>query len=550
VTVVIAQIMMSSQNLNDIVASVLNSNPPWLSYSLSELHASLCTLSRDELHTVASHISPVFWSGKHYDKLSCINLILEDFNSQSAFLSSCSTSDICAYVHQSNLSVSTTLPRYRLISAIFNTVYGPLVASTLRNSPWPVLKSISISKQLVAKDMPWVTEDLSLWMARIPRKLTIGRLKACLQSMLPSTRPLFKSSSKQSCWHVILHHLKQRARFLFSQEDIYVINQLLSSSPLVHVNEDSHMSFVRDILNAEYGEDILSEISCPFLTRKQSVNACVKVNKLNKKMKEHMTTFKIVTEIKTSWPQKVSREIVFKRLNEYFEGTMWTLPPPCAVCSQQIHDSEVTSIIIDSNASTLPHHLNVLSITDPFIIRNCIIRCNSAEFVFGYQALDGLMLYKSAIRPATEGNVILDICTLCYSSLRRATMPKFALANSLYRGELPYQFHDLTWVEEMVCSHYRYTAHITRLFQSSDPMLPNVLHGNTCAHEMNVVSTASVLPCTPADINETLSVVFIGPGKLRPEFLKNIYHIRKQKVWDFLLWLTSHNILYSHMLLD
>jgi len=67
---------------------------------------------------------------------------------------------------------------------------------------------------------------------------------------------------------------------------------------------------------------------------------------------------------------------------------------------------------------------------------------------------------------------------------------------------------------------------------------------------MNVVSMASVLPRTPADINETLSIVFIGPGKFRPEFLKNIYRICKQKVWDFLLWLTMHNLYYLDMPLD
>ena len=92
-------------------------------------------------------------------------------------------------------------------------------------------------------------------------------------------------------------------------------------------------------------------------------------------------------------------------------------------------------------------------------------------------------------------------------------MPKFALANNLYQGCLPSQFNDLTGVEEMVCARYCYTAHITRLFQSHDPVLPNVLHSNMCAHEMNVVSTVAVLPRTVADINEMLSVVFIGPGK-------------------------------------
>jgi hypothetical protein len=173
---------MSSQNLDNILAYVLNSNPQWLSYPLSELHESLCMLSHDELHTVASRISPLFWSGKHYDKLSCINLILDDFNSQSAFLSSCSISSIRAYVHESNLWVSTNLPRYVLISAIFETLYGPLVASTLCKSSWPVLESFSICEQLVTENMPWLTGDLTPWMTRIPRRLTLGRLKECLQS--------------------------------------------------------------------------------------------------------------------------------------------------------------------------------------------------------------------------------------------------------------------------------------------------------------------------------------------------------------------------------
>src|ERR1700691_5224158 len=167
---------MSPQKLTDVVARVLNSNAPWLFYPLLDLHVSLCTLSHDELCTVASRILPVFLVGKHYDKLSCINLILEDFDSHSAFLSSCSTSSICTYIHESNLSVSMNLPWYVLISALFETIYGPLIASTLRKSSWPALESFSISEQLVTDNMPWLTNDLSPWMTRIPRKLTIGRL--------------------------------------------------------------------------------------------------------------------------------------------------------------------------------------------------------------------------------------------------------------------------------------------------------------------------------------------------------------------------------------
>ena len=129
-------------------------------------------------------------------------------------------------------------------------------------------------------------------------------------------------------------------------------------------------------------------------------------------------------------------------------------------------------------------------------------------------------------------------------------MPKFALANLLYQGQLPSQFHDLTWVEEMVCSQFQYTAHIARLFQSNGPALPNVVHGNTCTHDMNVVSTASVLPHTPANINGMVSFIFIGLGKLRPEFHKSMYQIQKEKVWEYLLWITTHNVHYLNMPLD
>ncbi|KAF8228866.1 hypothetical protein L208DRAFT_1072063, partial [Tricholoma matsutake] len=147
---------------------------------------------------------------------------------------------------------------------------------------------------------------------------------------------------------------------------------------------------------------------------------------------------------------------------------------------------------------------------------------------------------------------ILHLCKDCCTQLQKNKMPCFALANNLFRGELPEQFQDLTWVEEMTCAVYRYTAHVSCLYQSSDPSQPRVFHGNTCAHDMNVVSTATVLPQTPDHVNKMLSVVFIGPGKYKKECLKNMFHIRKKKVWDFLVWLkdVAKNPLYTSIILD
>lgn len=116
----------------------------------------------------------------------------------------------------------------------------------------------------------------------------------------------------------------------------------------------------------------------------------------------------------------------------------------------------------------------------------------------------------------------INMCSECYSSLTHDKLPRLAIGNNLYRGVLPAEFEDLTWAEEMVCCIYRNTAHVTRLFQSHDPAQSRVMHGNTCAHEMNVTSTASVLPRTPTDVNEMLTIVFLGSSKLSEEDLKKI----------------------------
>ena len=75
-------------------------------------------------------------------------------------------------------------------------------------------------------------------------------------------------------------------------------------------------------------------------------------------------------------------------------------------------------------------------------------------------------------------------------------------------------------------------------------------HGNSCAHEVNVVSTASVLPRTPGDINLILTVVFIGSGNFNPHHMGSMLKICKNKVWQSLIWLKKNNRLYQNMPLD
>ncbi|KAF6746383.1 hypothetical protein DFP72DRAFT_823170, partial [Ephemerocybe angulata] len=162
--------------------------------------------------------------------------------------------------------------------------------------------------------------------------------------------------------------------------------------------------------------------------------------------------------------------------------------------------------------------------------------------------LDKRAVHREVIDSVTCDSV--DICYGCISPLCHGKVPRFSLSNNLYRGVLPDEFSDLTWVEEMACALYRGTAHVTRLFNSSDADMPKRLHGNTCAHEMNVVSTAEALPNTPADIHGMLTLVFVGPEDFDPQCSGTLYRVRKRKIARFLAWLKCHNTLYHSLTID
>ncbi|EGO04869.1 hypothetical protein SERLA73DRAFT_37572, partial [Serpula lacrymans var. lacrymans S7.3] len=126
----------------------------------------------------------------------------------------------------------------------------------------------------------------------------------------------------------------------------------------------------------------------------------------------------------------------------------------------------------------------------------------------------------------------------------------FSLANKLYRGTLPASFQDLTWVEEKICVIYCATAHVTQLYQLLDPTQPKIFHRNICAHDTNIVSTATVLPHTPTGINGILSVVFVGPGNVFASQMGPMFWACRRNILVFLLWLRYHNHLYTNLSYD
>jgi len=107
---------MTSQALKKAIARVADSNPPWLNYPLPHLHGSLYVLSCDELGAASSRVSTHHTAKKHYDKMSCIDIILEHFDSCRTSLMSCSLAFLRVRLQNLNLTVSPNMSRFDMIT--------------------------------------------------------------------------------------------------------------------------------------------------------------------------------------------------------------------------------------------------------------------------------------------------------------------------------------------------------------------------------------------------------------------------------------------------
>lgn len=237
----------------------------------------------------------------------------------------------------------------------------------------------------------------------------------------------------------------------------------------------------------------------------------------------------------------IAMSTVYSTLRGYYDRTSVTVPLPCCVCSRA-HLTVATHVV---NLDSVPFNLELLRSSGAVSLR---VADEDAVFYHGHSILDGLVLDSEGIFLNDVQHII--VCDHCIHPLVAGHIPRLSLANHLWRGTLPVEFRDLTWVEEMICSIYRTNAIVARLFWATDEKVSHVLHGNTCAHEMNVASTASILPRTPSNMNDLIAVVFVGSRIKFPMKFRDVFRIRKRKVWAFLLWLKRHNRLYRHIPLD
>ena len=134
-----------------------------------------------------------------------------------------------------------------------------------------------------------------------------------------------------------------------------------------------------------------------------------------------------------------------------------------------------------------------------------------------------------------------QICIDCRKVLRQGKVPKFALANDLWLGEVPQELKELRFVEKILVSRVRHTCAYVKVASGMRKMKANVV-----AFESPIPKIYDALPPPRDDMDEVLAILFTGPSKPTSEDLNRTpFLVRKNYVARALQWLKLNHSDYE-----
>ena len=160
-----------------------------------------------------------------------------------------------------------------------------------------------------------------------------------------------------------------------------------------------------------------------------------------------------------------------------------------------------------------------------------------------------------------EGTVSCWMCLDCTRSLERRLMPKMALANNLWIGEVPLELQGLTIPEQLLIARHYPRCYIFKLFPRdvdthvSFDRLYSGMAGNASLYDLNTQEVVEMLkgqrmPSPVRTLASVIAITFIGSKKLPADWLKKTFRVRRRVVYDALVWLHDHNPIYGDIYID
>ncbi|TFK58008.1 hypothetical protein BDN72DRAFT_782628, partial [Pluteus cervinus] len=154
-------------------------------------------------------------------------------------------------------------------------------------------------------------------------------------------------------------------------------------------------------------------------------------------------------------------------------------------------------------------------------------------------------LIKEIVGPVIDSNCS-HVCLTCRQSLYKNKIPKLALANGLWIGEVPDILKDLTFFEKMLIARVRLHRCFVRVSSGFRKMISHAI-----AFEAPTARLYQELPPPREDMDDVLAILFTGPAQPTDEdFARTPLLVRRNKVIQALKWLKINHKDYADIVIS
>ncbi|KAF9455506.1 hypothetical protein BDZ94DRAFT_1179772 [Collybia nuda] len=169
-----------------------------------------------------------------------------------------------------------------------------------------------------------------------------------------------------------------------------------------------------------------------------------------------------------------------------------------------------------------------------------------------------MLLYNNAV----DTHYHTQICHECGKALGADRLPKLALANRLWIGDVPLELSILTLPECLLIAKYFPVAYIVKLFPKArgsqywdQRTMNSALKGNVSTYrldhtEISVMVSNNIMPPPARILSATIGVIFVGPKNLPERILPDFLRVRRRRVYQALVWLKNNNPLYCDIIIS
>ena len=429
------------------------SNPLWFSFEKNHYLASLSSISWQELQ---NFFASKHFQSRHKRKVDFCEILVDEFFKVIDSIKDLSDEELCKILNIKLGFADRNKMMYEHVKSFFNK---------------KILEAFMIPpNHIESKDYCPYKYHLSKYMRHsdsnfhaVLRSLGDNKVKEVYKSLHPCRK--YSKSLKffgNNTYLALKQSLENRyynIQFM-NRSDLQLI---LDCYQIQYHESQSDCDLVLRILKHEYTVDVIQKLSAWNSTDHQSLQR--KAIRTSRQITMFSDSLQSNDVIKESWPDLIDIDTIQDCTNKYMNATNLLQPKICCCCTHKRFNEETFCFKLDENPDIKELlHLDMLTIS----------REEWAPFVaHSHRSLHNVMLSAKGFEFKNENEICaIILCRECSIDLKANRLPKISLANNLYRGELPQQFKDMTWVEEMTCAIYRGTAYVTRLYESPDASQP------------------------------------------------------------------------------